>query len=207
MSRRVVVTGIGCLAPNGNGREAFAHALARGESGIGRISLFDPEGLASTIAGEIKGFDPGAYVGAKDLRHVSRAVPMAIAASAEALADAGIDPVRPDAGGEARARRRARHRRRTDRVLRADVSPLLHEPGQEGFGLRDPLGNDRHALLGDFDAASVCAVPRTSSRPAARLRPTRSATRSDRSSSGPPTSCWREASTRRSCAASWRGSR
>jgi 3-oxoacyl-[acyl-carrier-protein] synthase II len=90
--RRVAITGIGCLAPNGNGREAFARALAEGVSGVGRISLFDPEGLPATIAGEVKGFDPAAHVGAKDLRHVSRAVPMAIAASAEALSDAGIDP-------------------------------------------------------------------------------------------------------------------
>ena len=92
--RRVVITGIGCLSPNGNGREAFASALKRGASGVDRISLFDPEGLPVTIAGELKGFDPTAWIGAKDIRHVSRAVPMAIAASAEALADAGIDPSR-----------------------------------------------------------------------------------------------------------------
>jgi 3-oxoacyl-[acyl-carrier-protein] synthase II len=91
MSRRVVVTGIGCLAPNGNGREAFAAALVEGKSGIGHISLFDPEGLPATIAGEIKGFDPSAFLDAKDMRHVSRAVPLALAASAEALADSGLD--------------------------------------------------------------------------------------------------------------------
>jgi 3-oxoacyl-[acyl-carrier-protein] synthase II len=90
--RRVAITGLGCLAPNGNGREAFARALERGESGVGRISLFDPEGLPATIAGELKGFDPAAHVEAKDIRHVSRAVPMAIAASAEAFSDAGLDP-------------------------------------------------------------------------------------------------------------------
>ena len=89
--RRVVVTGIGCLSPNGNGREGFARALREGRSGVGRISLFDPEGLPATIAGELKGFEPAAHVAAKDAKHVSRAVPMAIAASAEALADAGID--------------------------------------------------------------------------------------------------------------------
>jgi 3-oxoacyl-[acyl-carrier-protein] synthase II len=90
-ARRVVVTGIGCLSPNGNGREGFARALREGRSGVGRISLFDPEGLPTTIAGELKGFEPAAHVAAKDAKHVSRAVPMAIAASAEALTDAGID--------------------------------------------------------------------------------------------------------------------
>ncbi len=90
--RRVAVTGIGCLSPNGNGREEYARALEAGTSGVGRISLFDPEGLPATIAGEVKDLDPAAWVGAKDIRHVSRAVPMAIAASSEALEDAGIDP-------------------------------------------------------------------------------------------------------------------
>ena len=90
--RRVAITGIGCLSPNGNGREAFARALRAGESGVARISLFDPEGLPATIAGELKGFDPAAHMDAKYIRHVSRAVPMAIAASAEALSDAGVDP-------------------------------------------------------------------------------------------------------------------
>jgi 3-oxoacyl-[acyl-carrier-protein] synthase II len=92
--RSVAVTGIGCLSPNGNGREAFAQGLARARSGIGRISLFDPEGLPATIAGELKDFDPAAHVPAKEQKHVSRAVPMAIAASAEALEDAGIDAER-----------------------------------------------------------------------------------------------------------------
>ena len=91
MSRRVVVTGIGCLSPNGNGREAYGRALREGASGVGRISLFDPEGLPATIAGELKNFDPSEHVVAKDIRHVSRAVPMAIAASQEAFDDAGVD--------------------------------------------------------------------------------------------------------------------
>ena len=91
MGRRVAITGIGCLSPNGNGREAYARSLAAGRSGIDRISLFDPEGLAATIAGEVKDFDLSAHVDAKSVRHVSRAVPLAIAASEEALEDAGID--------------------------------------------------------------------------------------------------------------------
>ena len=92
--RRVAITGIGCLSPNGNGREEFARALREGRSGVARISLFDPEGLPVTIAGEVKDFDPAEHVGHKDLRHVSRAVPLALAASAEAFADAGIDTER-----------------------------------------------------------------------------------------------------------------
>jgi 3-oxoacyl-[acyl-carrier-protein] synthase II len=89
--RRVAITGMGCLAPNGTGREAYAAALARGESGVGRISLFDPEGLPATIAGEVKDFDPVDHLDRREVRHVSRAVPLALAAAGEALSDAGID--------------------------------------------------------------------------------------------------------------------
>jgi 3-oxoacyl-[acyl-carrier-protein] synthase II len=94
MVNRVVITGIGCVAPNGVGREPFARALAAGVSGVGRISLFDPEGLPATIAGEVRDFDPAAYLPAKEIRHVSRAVPLSIAAAAEALDDASIDTSR-----------------------------------------------------------------------------------------------------------------
>jgi 3-oxoacyl-[acyl-carrier-protein] synthase II len=82
------------LSPNGNSREEFAVGVKSGASGIDRISLFDPEGLPATIAGELKGFEPTRWIDTKDIRHVSRAVPMAIAASTEALEDAGIDPTR-----------------------------------------------------------------------------------------------------------------
>jgi 3-oxoacyl-[acyl-carrier-protein] synthase II len=91
LNRRAVVTGIGCLSPNGAGRENFSRALREGKSGIGRVSLFDPEGLSVTIAGELKNFDPSAELPPRELARLSRTVPMAIAASREALADAGID--------------------------------------------------------------------------------------------------------------------
>jgi len=97
--RRVAITGIGCLSPNGNGREEFAKAVREGVSGVGRISLFDPEGLPATIAAEVKGLDPSEFVAPKDIRHVSRAVPMALAASEEALEDAGIDTEALDLDG------------------------------------------------------------------------------------------------------------
>jgi len=92
MKRRAVVTGIGCVSPNGIGREAFASALRYGRSGVGKVSLFDPEGLAVTIAAEVKEFDPTEHLPAKEVARLSRAVPMAIAASTEAFQDAGIDP-------------------------------------------------------------------------------------------------------------------
>ena len=89
--RRVALTGLGCLTPIGNGVPAFREGLRKGLSGVQRITLFDPEALDVTIAGEVKGFDPETALPAKELRHVARVVPLSIAAAAEALASAGID--------------------------------------------------------------------------------------------------------------------
>lgn len=101
--RRVVITGMGVLSPNGLGREAFWAATRAGRSGIRRIAAFDPAHLPAQIAGELPGFDPGPWVKAKDRDHVPRVVAMAIAAAAEALADAGLRPAEWDL----EARRRA----------------------------------------------------------------------------------------------------
>jgi 3-oxoacyl-[acyl-carrier-protein] synthase II len=89
--RRVVVTGIGAVSPNGIDRESFWHATRDGRSGVRRIAQFDPSALACRIAGEVSDFDPAAHFPSRQLKHVSRAVPMSLAAAAEALADAGLD--------------------------------------------------------------------------------------------------------------------
>ncbi len=89
--RRVVVTGIGAVSPNGTGREAFWSATKQGVSGVRRITRFDTSTMAAQIAGEIEGFDELAWVKPKDRPHVSRVVPLARFAAAEALQDAGID--------------------------------------------------------------------------------------------------------------------
>src|ERR1039457_631633 len=87
--RRVAITGIGAISPNGIGRERFWKATKEGTSGVRRITRFDPSGFIVQVAGEIPGeFDEAEYVTVKDRPHVSRAV----ASVAEALADAGLDP-------------------------------------------------------------------------------------------------------------------
>src|SRR6185436_8412925 len=94
MKRRAVVTGIGCVSPNGIGREAFWEATRNGVSGVSRIERFDAAGFSVRIAGEVKGFDEKEYVAPKDRPHVSRVVPLASAAVDEALSDAGVEPAK-----------------------------------------------------------------------------------------------------------------
>src|SRR5450432_1832810 len=92
MGPRVVITGLGVVSPNGIGKEAFCLALLAGKSGVKRISRFDPSSLPVHIAGEIPEFDELAWVDARERKHVSRVVPLALAASHEAIQDAGLDP-------------------------------------------------------------------------------------------------------------------
>jgi 3-oxoacyl-[acyl-carrier-protein] synthase II len=88
---RIVISGIGALSPNGIGRESYFAALAGGRSGIRTITQFDPSALPCRIAGEVD-FTPENWVDSKNIRHVSRVVPMALAATDEALRDAKLDP-------------------------------------------------------------------------------------------------------------------
>jgi 3-oxoacyl-[acyl-carrier-protein] synthase II len=90
MLPRVVITGMGVVSPNGMGKEAFCRAILAGKSGVKRISRWDPAELPVQIAGEISDFDELAWVEAKELKHVSRVVPLSLAASTEALKDADI---------------------------------------------------------------------------------------------------------------------
>ena len=92
MTRRAVITGMGVLSPNGLGKEAFCRAVLAGQSGVGRITQFPLDSLPVHIAGEVRGFDELAWMDPIERKHVSRVVPLAIAASSEALADAGLDP-------------------------------------------------------------------------------------------------------------------
>src|SRR5450432_1766110 len=90
--RRVAITGIGAVSPNGIGRERFWEATRNGVSGVRRITRFDPTGYQVQVAGQVPDeFDEKLYVEIKDRPHVSRAVPLAAAAVAEALCDAGLD--------------------------------------------------------------------------------------------------------------------
>ncbi len=91
--RRVVITGIGVVSPNGVGRQAFGEAIAEGRSGVGPIESFDTSGQAIKIAGEVKGFDVMRYLGdhKKSAKTMSRAVGFAVGAGSLAVEDSGLN--------------------------------------------------------------------------------------------------------------------
>src|SRR5438105_11974557 len=91
MLPRVVITGMGAVSPNGIGKEAFCRAVLAGKSGVKRITRFDSSHLLVHIGGEIPEFDELAWVDARERKHVSRVVPLCLAATTEAVAYAGLD--------------------------------------------------------------------------------------------------------------------
>jgi 3-oxoacyl-[acyl-carrier-protein] synthase II len=88
--RRVVVTGLGLISPVGNTvAEGWANILA-GQSGIDHITRFDASGFACQFAGEVKGFDVGAYLNTKEARTMDTFIHYGLAASVQAVLDAGL---------------------------------------------------------------------------------------------------------------------
>ena len=88
--RKVVVTGMGVISSIGNNVEDFCASLKAGKSGIDTITLFDTTGFDVTIAGEVKGFEPSLWIEKKEARKMSRFTQFAVAATTQALIDAGL---------------------------------------------------------------------------------------------------------------------
>jgi 3-oxoacyl-[acyl-carrier-protein] synthase II len=90
MKTKVVVTGMGAISPIGNSVEEFKASLKAGKSGVGRITRFDTEDFDVKIAAEVRDFDPSRWIDKKDARKMARFTQFAVAASAQALAQAGL---------------------------------------------------------------------------------------------------------------------
>ena len=90
LNNRVVVTGIGVVCPLGLNATTTWEGLIAGKSGIDYITLFDPEPFETKIAGEVKGFNPTDYISRKAARHMDRYGQLAVAASLQAVEQAGI---------------------------------------------------------------------------------------------------------------------
>jgi 3-oxoacyl-[acyl-carrier-protein] synthase II len=97
---RVVVTGVGVVAPNGVGRRDFCDAIFEGRSGVDFIESFDTSGQSIKIAGEVKNFDVLPFLGEykKNVKMMGRAVRFAVGAAALAVDDSGLETNRLDPG-------------------------------------------------------------------------------------------------------------
>jgi 3-oxoacyl-[acyl-carrier-protein] synthase II len=101
--RRVAVTGLGTINPLGHDVASTWTAIMEGRSGIARISRFDPDRLATQIAGEVKGFDAAEYFGSREAKLLDRFAQFSRVVADQAMADAGIafeegDPAADRAG-------------------------------------------------------------------------------------------------------------
>ncbi|MEI6598393.1 MAG: beta-ketoacyl-ACP synthase II [bacterium] len=90
-TRRVVVTGIGCLSALGPDTVTFWDSLLKGRSGISRLTRFDPTDFPSKVGAEIKDFDPGKFMDPKEAKRNDRYTQYAVAASRMAVEDAKLD--------------------------------------------------------------------------------------------------------------------
>ncbi|NZA26926.1 beta-ketoacyl-ACP synthase II [Luteimonas sp. SJ-92] len=95
--RRVVITGLGILSPVGNDLASSWDGIVNGRSGIGPITHFDASGFATRIAGEVRDFDPSAWIAPKDVKKMDPFVHYGVAASLMAIADAGLEIRESDA--------------------------------------------------------------------------------------------------------------
>lgn len=88
--RRVVITGLGLVTPLGNQVQDSWSALLAGRCGIQTITQFDASAFACQFAGEVKGFNIEDYIPAKEARHMDRFIHFGLAASMQAVKDAGL---------------------------------------------------------------------------------------------------------------------
>ena len=93
---KVVVTGMGAMTPLGESPDEFWRNLAAGKSGVGPMTLCDPEGYPCRISGEVTGFDPEQYIPGREARRMARFSQLAVAAGLQAAESAGFDISRED---------------------------------------------------------------------------------------------------------------
>ena len=96
MRRRVVITGLGAITPIGLNVNDFWENIKAGVHGIAPITYFDTTEYKAKLAAEVKGFDPKEYMDAKSARRMEQFSQFAIAATKEAIEDAGLDMAAED---------------------------------------------------------------------------------------------------------------
>ncbi len=93
---RVVITGMGAMTPLGESPDLYWQNLVAGISGIGPMTLCDPEGYPCQISGEVSGFDPGTYIAIREARRMARFTQLAVAAALQAVESARYDISKDD---------------------------------------------------------------------------------------------------------------
>ncbi len=153
MYRRVVITGLGVLAPNGIGKEDFWSACIAGRSGVRRITRFDASRLPSQVAGEIPNFDPKALgLTPEEYDHMDRCTQFAVAAANLALQDAELTDILSEA-----------ERNRTGVYMGSAMAST--EGGEKLWTQLTSYG--AHSPRGLIDITSIPTVHATNSPPAA----------------------------------------
>ena len=135
--RRVVITGIGAITPVGSGAAGLWAGIRIEKSAIREITRFDASGLACRIAGEVRNFEPSDFLDGKALKRLDRCSMFAVAASKQAVSDAGLCL-------ENEARERAGRDHGTSGAARAGIVPArLPEPGRRRVirGVGSPEGD------------------------------------------------------------------
>jgi len=90
VKRRVVITGVGMITPIGIDTKTTWDGIVNGRSGIGPITQFDDKDIPTQIAGEVKGFDPAAFIEAKEIKKMDRFIHLGLAASQMAMEDSKL---------------------------------------------------------------------------------------------------------------------
>ncbi|MGX4598782.1 beta-ketoacyl-ACP synthase II [Faecalimicrobium sp. JNUCC 81] len=91
MKKRVVITGLGCITPVGNGKETFWNNIKSGVCGIDTVTRFDASTFQTQVAGEVKDFNGEDYINKKELRRLDRFTQFAIASAKMAVEDSKLD--------------------------------------------------------------------------------------------------------------------
>ncbi|MCP4649059.1 MAG: beta-ketoacyl-[acyl-carrier-protein] synthase family protein [PVC group bacterium] len=129
--KRVVITGIGVIAPNGMGKDAFWQALKKGKSGIKEPTLIDVTYFKNKLAGECSDFDAETFLGKKGLRNLDRSTKLVCSAAKMALEDASFEMTddNSDDVGVVTA---------TTLSISADIAKFSKEIADEGFKFTNP---------------------------------------------------------------------
>lgn len=91
MKNRVVITGLGAVTPLGTGVDKFWAGIVEGRSGIARVTNYDADLLPTQVAGEVKDFDPSAFMDKKEARRMDKCIQYALAGAKMAIEDSGLN--------------------------------------------------------------------------------------------------------------------